>query len=214
VIFSGLKIKKGIKDERGFYSDLNSYESEYLEINFINQKDFSLEGKKIWYKDSYDSGDITYTYEYTGSGNYEIIKINEDEKSFEIKLIFSYFSELDKNNRDSSEKFSETEDLLLNIHIFEVKSEHDFYLESNQYFNLLVKKNLYDQLGIKERSIFERLGYTKEDSKNKYLDYFKENKSRDDLIYISILIPYRYIDKFFEKHFPNARYTDIIYNIF
>jgi len=117
------------------------YQEEHVEIDFLNESEFTLSGKNIYIREYYDSGDDINTTLYSGSGVYEIICKNEDENSLELKLKFSKFRfEKDFYDENKSGNF---EDIILILHLIKLSTKFDLYFESNDFYKYLGKEYIY-----------------------------------------------------------------------
>jgi len=109
------------------------YEQEHVEIDFLNESDFTLSGKNIFITENYESREDSKITSYLGSGVYEIISKNEDEISLEVKLKFSEFRSENSYDENKSRYF---EDIILTLHLIKLSSKFDLYLESNDFSNI------------------------------------------------------------------------------
>jgi len=200
--FSGTQSKNGLFRDFG-NSDVKRYEEEYVEINYLSQTEFSFKGAHVYYRETYDSGNDECKAHVTGSGIYEIVNQNPEEKYYELKLKFNLFKKEKENEYGNNKETIEKDDVVLTVHYI----GDDLYFDRNDYFNFLFVWGQY-------LNMLVRCGVSKGESVKMLHDYYqliqpKSFKPDKSLSYFEVDQTF----PIFEKFFPTAKCMNNIFMI-
>lgn len=172
--------------------------TDSVELNFTSEKDFSFTGKYFYDYDSDNyEGDYYKAKYYSGSGVYEIISSNQQNKETVAKLIFSSFI------KEVDEKKEEKANIILIAHVLDVYGT-DVYFEANEFFPQLTKENLFTNLWQKEIDMLVKCGLHKEEAYKRVFDYFQSIKDKSSYMYsYSFCVEPDLIFEIYNASFPN-----------